>query len=62
MLGAVVLLVALGTLAGCGDFWQAPAGDTADGTTSGTYTFTLTGTGAPSVSTAVTTTFSVTVN
>lgn len=62
MLGAIVLLVALGSLAGYGDFWQAPAGDTANGSTPGTYTFTLTGTGDPAVSTAVTTTFTVTVN
>jgi hypothetical protein len=60
MLGAIVLLVALGSLAGYGDFWQAPAADTANGTTPGT--FTLTGTGDPAVSTAVTTTFTVTVN
>jgi len=61
MLGAVALIVALGSLAGCGDFWQAPGGNTADGTTAGTYTFTVTGTGDPQV-TAVTTTFTVTVN
>jgi hypothetical protein len=61
MLGAVALIVALGSLAGCGDFWQAPGGNTADGTTAGTYTFTVTGTGNPQV-TAVTTTFTVIVN
>jgi hypothetical protein len=61
MLGAVALIVALGGLAGCGDFWQAPGGDTANGTTAGTYTFTVTGTGDPAV-TAVTTTFTVTVS
>jgi hypothetical protein len=61
MLGAIALMVALGGLMGCGDFWQAPGGDTADGTTAGTYTFTVTGTGQPQV-TAVTTTFTVTVN
>jgi subtilase family serine protease len=61
MLGALVLVAALGSLSGCGDFWQAPAGNTADGTTSGTYTFTVTGTGDPTV-TAVTTTFTLTVN
>lgn len=61
MLCAVALIVALGGLAGCGDFWQAPGGDTADGTTAGTYTFTVSGTGDPAV-TAVTTTFTVTVS
>jgi subtilase family serine protease len=61
MVGAVVVLVALGSLAGCGDFWQAPAGDTGAGTTAGTYTFTVTGSGDPQV-TAVTTTFTLTVN
>ncbi len=61
-LGALVLLAALGLLAGCGDFWEAPTGNTAAGTTTGNYTFTVTGTGDPAVSTAVTTTFVVTVN
>jgi hypothetical protein len=61
MLGALALMAALGGLSACGDFWEAPTGNTANGTTSGTYTFTLTGTGAPTV-TAVTTTFTLTVN
>jgi subtilase family serine protease len=61
MLGAVALIVALGALSGCGDFWEAPSGNSADGTTAGTYTFTVTGTGSPAV-TAVTTTFTVTIN
>jgi hypothetical protein len=61
MLGAVALIVTLGSLAGCGDFWQAPGGNTANGTTTGTYTFTVTGTGDPKVA-AVTTTFTVTVS
>jgi hypothetical protein len=61
MLGALLLMAALGGLAGCGDFWQAPSGDTAAGTTAGTYTFTVTGTGTPAV-TAVTTTLTLTVN
>jgi hypothetical protein len=62
MVGAVVALAVLGLLAGCGDFWEAPQGNTAGGTTTGSYTFTVTGTGDPAVSTAVTTTFVVTVN
>jgi hypothetical protein len=61
MLGAVALIVTLGTLSGCGDFWEAPSGNSADGTTTGTYTFTVTGTGSPTV-TAVTSTFTVTIN
>lgn len=61
MVGAVVVLAALASLTGCGDFWQAPSGDTGAGTTSGTYTFTVTGSGDPQV-TAVTTTFTITVN
>lgn len=61
MVGALVLIAALGSLSGCGDFWQAPGGNTSSGTTAGTYTFTVTGTGTPAV-TAVTTTFQVTVN
>jgi subtilase family serine protease len=59
MLGAVVVMMALGGLSGCGNFWQDPY--TAAGTSAGTYTFTVTGTGVPQV-TAVTTTFTVTVN
>jgi len=62
MLGALLVMAALVGLSGCGDFWQAPAGNTAAGTTAGTYTFTVNGTGAPAVSSAVTTTFVVTVN
>jgi hypothetical protein len=61
MLGALALVAALATLSGCGDFWQAPSGDTAGGTTSGTYTFTVTGSGSPAV-TAPTATFTLTVN
>ena len=62
MLGALALVAAFGALSGCGDFWQAPAGNTANGTTSGTYTFTVTGTGDPAITTAATTTFTFTVN
>ena len=61
IVGALALVAALATLDGCGDFWQAPSGDTAGGTTSGTYTFTVTGSGSPAV-TAPTTTFTLTVN
>ena len=61
MLGTLLLLAALGGMSACGDFWQAPAGDTADGTPTGNYTFTVTGTGSPTV-TAVNTTFVVTIS
>jgi trimeric autotransporter adhesin len=61
MVGALVLMMVLGSMAGCGDFWQAPSGNTAAGTTTGNYVFTVTGTGDPQV-TAVTTTFTVSVN
>jgi len=54
-------LAALSALSACGDFWEAPSGNSAAGTTAGTYTFTVTGTGSPAV-TAVTTTFTLTVN
>jgi hypothetical protein len=62
LVGAFVLTIALAGLSGCGDFWEAPAGNTAGGTTTGNYTFTVTGTGNPAVSSAVTATFVVTVN
>ncbi len=62
MLSAFLVMAALAGLSGCGDFWEAPAGNTAGGTTAGTYTFTVTGTGSPAVSSAVTTTVVVTVN
>jgi hypothetical protein len=62
MLSAFFVTAALVGLSACGDFWEAPQGNTANGTTTGNYTFTVTGTGAPAVSTSVTTTFVVTVN
>jgi hypothetical protein len=61
MLSAIAVIAALGGLAGCSDFREAPGGSTTKGTTAGTYTFTVIGTGNPAV-TAVTTTFIVTVN
>jgi subtilase family serine protease len=61
MLGAIVVMAALGGLSGCGDFWEAPGGNSSSGTTAGTYTFTVTGSGNPQV-TSVTTTFTVTIN
>ena len=62
MLGAFLLMTALGAMTGCGDFWQAPSGNSGNGTSSGTYTFTVSGTGDPAVSGAISTTFIVTVN
>jgi hypothetical protein len=61
MLSALALVLVLGGLSACGDFWQAPSGSSAAGTTAGSYVFTVTGTGTPAI-TAVTTTFTVTIN
>ena len=61
MLGVLVLMAALGTLAGCGGKKTPPTTGNL-GTTAGVYTFTVTGTGSPSVTPAPTTTFTVTVN
>jgi fibronectin type 3 domain-containing protein len=63
MLGALVLMAALGSLAACGGSSSGGGGSTGStGTTSGSYTFTVTGTGSPAVTPAPTATFSVTVN
>jgi hypothetical protein len=62
MLGAVLLMATLCGLSACGDFWKAPSGNSAAGTTSGNYTFTVNATGNPAVTGTVTTTFVVTVN
>jgi hypothetical protein len=64
MLGVLVLMAALGGLAGCGgsNTTGCPTCVTDPGTTAGTYTFTVQATGSPSVTPAVSTTFTVTVN
>jgi len=64
MLGALVLMAALGGLAGCGSSsTSGGGGGNADpGTTAGVYTYTVQATGNPSVTPAVSTTFTVTVN
>jgi subtilase family serine protease len=63
MLGMLVLMVALGGLAGCGGgSTTTSGGGGTSGTTVGTYTFTVTGVGTPAVSPTPTTTFTVTVN
>jgi hypothetical protein len=63
MLGALVLMAAIGSLAAC----SSTSGSTINnqgnpGTTAGNYVFTVTGTGNPAVTPAPTTTFTVTVN
>jgi subtilase family serine protease len=65
MLGMVVLMAALGSLSACGGGSSGGGGgggQSDPGTTAGTYTFLVQGTGNPSVTPAVSTTFTVTVN
>jgi hypothetical protein len=64
MLGMLVLMVALGSLAGCGGGGSSSSGggNSDPGTAAGTYTFTVTGVGTPSVTPTPTTTFTVVVN
>ena len=65
MLGLLILIAALGGLSSCGGGGGSGGGGggTSDpGTTAGTYTFTVSATGTPTVTPAVSTTFTVTVN
>ena len=63
MLGLLILIAALGGLSSCGSGGTSGGGGTSDpGTTAGTYTFTVSATGTPTVTPAVSTTFSVVVN
>jgi hypothetical protein len=68
MLGVLVLMGALGAMTACGSSTTGGGGgggggNSDPGTTAGTYTFSVvTATGNPSVTPAVTTTFTVTVN
>jgi hypothetical protein len=65
MLGVLVLMTALGAMTACGSSTTNNGGGGGNGdpgTTAGTYTFTVTATGNPSVTPAVSTTFTVTVN
>jgi len=65
MLGMLVLMAALGCLSACGGGGSSGGGgggQSDPGTTAGTYTFLVQGTGTPSVTPAVSTTFTVTVN
>jgi len=67
MLGMLVLVIALGSLAACGGGGGSGGGgggggSSDPGTASGQYTFTVTGTGNPAQTTGNTATFTVTVN
>jgi len=67
MLSVLVVMVAIGTLASCGGGTTnsgggGGGGQSDPGTTAGTYTFTVTAAANPSVTPAVTQTFTVTVN
>jgi hypothetical protein len=64
MLGALLLMAALGSLTACGGGGSSsstPPPNTDPGTTPGNYVFLIQGTGNPSVTPAVSTTFTVTV-
>jgi len=64
MLGILVLMITLGSLAACGG-GGGGGGSSSTGTTGtplGSYTFTVIGVGSPSVSPVPSTTFTVTVN
>jgi hypothetical protein len=64
MMGVLVAMVALGGMVGCVsavDPGNKPT-PTNSGTTAGSYTFTVTAIGSPSVTPALTTTFTVVVN
>jgi fibronectin type 3 domain-containing protein len=61
MLCALALVAALGAFSGCTSGAVLKSGNTQQGTTSGTYIFTVTGTGNPGVTPLPTTTFTVTI-
>jgi len=61
MLGAFILLATLGSLAACGGGGSSGGGGN-PGTTAGSYTFTVTGTGSDPAKTVETATFTMTVN
>jgi ABC-type glycerol-3-phosphate transport system substrate-binding protein len=61
MLVVLLMMAALGSLAACGGSSSSSSSSGHPGTTAGTYTFTVTGTGNPVVTPALTTTFTVAV-
>jgi subtilase family serine protease len=61
MLGVLVVMVVMGSMAACGGGGTTKTTTTVQGTTAGTYTFTITGSGTPSVTPKPTATFTVTV-
>ncbi len=60
MLGCAVVVAALASLTGCDGFWDPPTNN-GTGVPTGAYTFTVTGTGNPSINQVPSTTFVVTV-
>jgi len=62
MLGVLVVMAALGSMAACGSGGSTTTSTGTPGTTAGTYKFTITGTGTPSVTPAPTTTLTLTVS
>jgi hypothetical protein len=63
MLGMLIAMVALGSLAACGGGGGGGGQQTTNpGTAAGTYVFTVTGAGTPTVTPVPTTTFTVVVN
>jgi subtilase family serine protease len=63
MLGVLLMMAALGSLAACGGGGSTNTGSTGTpGTSAGTYTFTVTGTGSDTNKTTETTTFTVNVS
>ncbi len=60
MLGALVVMAALGSISGCSSATSGGSTGTS-GTTAGVYTFTVTGTGSPAISPAPSATFTLTV-
>ena len=62
MLGVLVAMVALGSLSGCGGGSGSTSITSTPGTTAGTYTLTITGSGSDPSATQETTTYSLTVN
>ena len=62
MLGILIVMTALGSMAACGGSSSASGSTSNPGTSAGTYTFTVTGTGNPTVTLVLPATFTVTVN